>query len=159
MSNVKYVYLFSLACEIYNKEFLFQSRFFLWSFYIYIIFIFCCNRLLKEEQETDVTLCLGSAVRLKAHRTVLLARAPHLLQGAESSTPVIHLQNIEPAALRDILQYITCFLLFSIFFCHQSLLTFSCLLHINFLNLVFYSLVVIYVNLSFCALINNLLQI
>lgn len=60
--------------------------------------------LLKEEQETDVTLCLGSAVRLKAHRVVLLARVPHLLQGAESSTPVIHLQNIEPAALKDILQ-------------------------------------------------------
>ncbi|KAI7807396.1 hypothetical protein IRJ41_003153 [Triplophysa rosa] len=60
--------------------------------------------LLQEEQETDVTLCLGSTVRLKAHRAVLLARAPHLLDGAESSTPVIHLQNIEPAALKDILQ-------------------------------------------------------
>ncbi|KAA0713144.1 hypothetical protein E1301_Tti013592 [Triplophysa tibetana] len=60
--------------------------------------------LLQEEQETDVTLCLGSADRVKAHRPVLLARAPQLLQGAESSTPVIHLQNIEPAALKDILQ-------------------------------------------------------
>lgn len=66
--------------------------------------IFCCNRLLQEEQETDVTLCLGSAVWVKAHRAVLLARAPQLLQGAESSTPVIHLQNIEPTALKEILQ-------------------------------------------------------
>ncbi|XP_051996467.1 BTB/POZ domain-containing protein 8-like isoform X2 [Xyrauchen texanus] len=62
------------------------------------------NRLLHEEQETDVTLCVGSAVQLKAHRAVLLARAPRLLQGAESTTPVIHLQGIEPAALKEFIQ-------------------------------------------------------
>ncbi|XP_073707551.1 BTB/POZ domain-containing protein 8 [Garra rufa] len=62
------------------------------------------NRLLQEEQETDVTLCVGSAVRLKAHRAVLLARAPHLLQGTEANTPVIDLQGIEPAALKDFIQ-------------------------------------------------------
>ncbi|KTF80906.1 hypothetical protein cypCar_00012654 [Cyprinus carpio] len=62
------------------------------------------NRLLQEEQETDVTLCVGSAVRLKAHRAVLLARAPHLLQGTEAATPVIHLQGTEPAALKDFIQ-------------------------------------------------------
>ncbi|XP_043097812.1 AP2-interacting clathrin-endocytosis protein [Puntigrus tetrazona] len=62
------------------------------------------TRLLQEEQETDVTLCVGSAVRLKAHRAVLLARAPHLLQGNEAATPVIHLQGIEPAALQDFIQ-------------------------------------------------------
>uniref|UniRef100_A0A672RYQ1 Uncharacterized LOC107564439 n=1 Tax=Sinocyclocheilus grahami TaxID=75366 RepID=A0A672RYQ1_SINGR len=62
------------------------------------------NRLLQEEQETDVTLCGGSAVRLKAHRAVLLARAPHLLHGTEATTPVIHLQGIEPAALKDFIQ-------------------------------------------------------
>ncbi|XP_051568944.1 BTB/POZ domain-containing protein 8-like isoform X2 [Myxocyprinus asiaticus] len=62
------------------------------------------NRLLHEEQETDVTLCVGSAVRLKAHRAVLLVRAPHLLEGAGSTTPVIHLQGIEPAALKEFIQ-------------------------------------------------------
>ncbi|XP_026119272.1 AP2-interacting clathrin-endocytosis protein isoform X1 [Carassius auratus] len=62
------------------------------------------NRVLQEEQETDVTLCVGSAVRLKAHRAVLLARAPHLLQGTEAATPVIHLQGTEPAALKDFIQ-------------------------------------------------------
>ncbi|XP_051986704.1 BTB/POZ domain-containing protein 8 [Xyrauchen texanus] len=62
------------------------------------------NRLLHEEQETDVTLCVGSAVRLKAHRAVLLARAPHLLQGTGPTTPVIQLQGIEPAALKEFMQ-------------------------------------------------------
>ncbi|XP_056315788.1 BTB/POZ domain-containing protein 8 [Danio aesculapii] len=62
------------------------------------------NRLLQEEQESDVTLCVGSAVRLKAHRAVLLARAPHLLQGTEPTTPVINLQETEPAALTDFIQ-------------------------------------------------------
>lgn len=75
----------------------------------YFILISFCNRLLQEEQETDVTLCVGSAVRLKAHRAVLLARAPHLLQGTEPTTPVIHLQGIEPAALKDFIQYIMAF--------------------------------------------------
>uniref|UniRef100_A0A672JTG4 BTB domain-containing protein n=1 Tax=Sinocyclocheilus grahami TaxID=75366 RepID=A0A672JTG4_SINGR len=69
-------------------------------------FISFFNRLLQEEQETDVTLCVGSAFQLKAHRAVLLARAPHLLQGTEATTPVIHLQGIEPAALKDFIQYI-----------------------------------------------------
>uniref|UniRef100_A0A8C1N4T9 BTB domain-containing protein n=1 Tax=Cyprinus carpio TaxID=7962 RepID=A0A8C1N4T9_CYPCA len=75
-----------------------------------ILMISFSDRLLQEEQETDVTLCVGSAVRLKAHRAVLLARAPHLLQGTEASTPVIHLQGIEPAALKDFIQYIMHFL-------------------------------------------------
>lgn len=70
---------------------------------------FLFNRLLQEEQETDVTLCVGSVVRLKAHRAVLLARAPHLLQGTEPTTPVIHLQGIEPAALKDFIQYTIAF--------------------------------------------------
>uniref|UniRef100_A0A8C2CZ27 BTB domain-containing protein n=1 Tax=Cyprinus carpio TaxID=7962 RepID=A0A8C2CZ27_CYPCA len=75
-----------------------------------ILMISFSDRLLQEEQETDVTLCVGSAVRLKAHRAVLLARAPHLLQGTEASTPVIHLQGIEPAAFKDFIQYIMHFL-------------------------------------------------
>ncbi|XP_039547643.1 BTB/POZ domain-containing protein 8-like [Pimephales promelas] len=62
------------------------------------------NRLLQEEQETDVTLCVGPVFRLKAHRAVLLARAPHLLLGTEPTTPVIHLQGTEPAALKDFIQ-------------------------------------------------------
>ncbi|XP_036426340.1 AP2-interacting clathrin-endocytosis protein isoform X2 [Colossoma macropomum] len=62
------------------------------------------DRLLQEEQEVDVTLCVGSGLRLQAHRAVLLARAPHLLQGAASTALVIHLQGIEPTALKEIIR-------------------------------------------------------
>jgi len=72
-----------------------------------------CKRLLQEEQETDVTLCVGPVFRLKAHRAVLLARAPHLLLGTEPTAPVIHLQGTEPAALKDFIQYIMAFLYYS----------------------------------------------
>ncbi|XP_030647543.1 AP2-interacting clathrin-endocytosis protein [Chanos chanos] len=61
------------------------------------------NRLLQEEQETDVTLCVGSA-RFQVHRAVLLARAAHLLQGAGTATPVIQLQGIDSSALKELIR-------------------------------------------------------
>ncbi|KAL7891137.1 hypothetical protein AOLI_G00006130 [Acnodon oligacanthus] len=62
------------------------------------------HRLLQEELEMDVTLCVGSGLRLQAHRAVLLARAPHLLQGAEPTASVIHLQGTEPMALKELIR-------------------------------------------------------
>ncbi|XP_037390809.1 AP2-interacting clathrin-endocytosis protein isoform X1 [Pygocentrus nattereri] len=62
------------------------------------------HRLLQEELEVDVTLCVGSGLRLQAHRAVLLARAPHLLQGAAPTASVIHLQGIEPTALNELIR-------------------------------------------------------
>uniref|UniRef100_A0A8C2JCY1 BTB domain-containing protein n=1 Tax=Cyprinus carpio TaxID=7962 RepID=A0A8C2JCY1_CYPCA len=94
------------------------------------------NRLLQEEQETDVTLCVGSAVRLKAHRAVLLARAPHLLQGTEAATPVIHLQGTEPAALKDFIQYIMTFSSqhYMLWHCYSFCLISVCLLGLEHLE-------------------------
>ncbi|XP_066521252.1 BTB/POZ domain-containing protein 8 isoform X2 [Hoplias malabaricus] len=62
------------------------------------------SRLLQEEQEVDITLCVGSGLRLQAHRAVLLARTPHLLQGAAPNASVIHLQGTEPTALKELIQ-------------------------------------------------------
>ncbi|XP_076846548.1 BTB/POZ domain-containing protein 8 isoform X2 [Brachyhypopomus gauderio] len=62
------------------------------------------SRLLQEEQEADVTLCGSSGLRLLAHRAVLLARAPHLLQGAEPAASVVHLQGADPTALKELLR-------------------------------------------------------
>uniref|UniRef100_A0A3B1K0X9 BTB domain containing 8 n=1 Tax=Astyanax mexicanus TaxID=7994 RepID=A0A3B1K0X9_ASTMX len=61
------------------------------------------HRLLQEEQEVDVTLCVGSGFRLQAHRAVLLARTPHLLQGV-APTAVVHLQGTEPTALKELIR-------------------------------------------------------
>ncbi|XP_053735634.1 BTB/POZ domain-containing protein 8 isoform X1 [Synchiropus splendidus] len=44
------------------------------------------NRLLQEEQEADVCLCIGSE-SVRAHRAVLLARAPHVLEGETKKDP------------------------------------------------------------------------
>ncbi|XP_053354796.1 BTB/POZ domain-containing protein 8 isoform X2 [Clarias gariepinus] len=59
------------------------------------------NRLLQEEQETDVSLCVGSGFQLRAHKAVLLARAPHLLQGTSQNTSTINLQGTEPSDLKE----------------------------------------------------------
>lgn len=61
-------------------------------------------RLLQEEQETDVSVCLSSGFRLKAHKAVLLARAPHLLQETAPNASIINLQGTEPSALKELIR-------------------------------------------------------
>ncbi|XP_059196792.1 BTB/POZ domain-containing protein 8 [Centropristis striata] len=62
------------------------------------------NRLLQEELEADVSLCAGSGL-LQAHKAVLLARAPHVLQGQTCKDPtVIHLSGYELPGLKDFLR-------------------------------------------------------
>ncbi|KAI3368355.1 hypothetical protein L3Q82_008057 [Scortum barcoo] len=59
--------------------------------------------LLQEELEADVSLYAGSG-SLRAHRAVLLARAPHLLQGQTHKDPTsVHLPAYELSALKDFL--------------------------------------------------------
>ncbi|XP_018525493.1 LOW QUALITY PROTEIN: AP2-interacting clathrin-endocytosis protein [Lates calcarifer] len=62
------------------------------------------HRLLQEELEADVSLYAGSG-SLRAHRAVLLARAPHVLRGQTHKDPVIiHLPGYELSALKDFLR-------------------------------------------------------
>lgn len=62
------------------------------------------NRLLQEELEADVCLCAGSE-SLRAHRAVLLARAPHVLQGQIHKEPnIIHLPGHEFSGLKDFIR-------------------------------------------------------
>ncbi|KAJ8375287.1 hypothetical protein SKAU_G00058670 [Synaphobranchus kaupii] len=60
------------------------------------------NRLLLEENEADVTLCVGSST-FRAHRAVLLARAAHLLNDAAADSDLIHVKNFKPTELKDFL--------------------------------------------------------
>ncbi|KAL2090351.1 hypothetical protein ACEWY4_015039 [Coilia grayii] len=60
-------------------------------------------RLLSEEQEADVTLCVGSS-RLRVHRAVLLARAAHLLKGTAPSQSEVLLQDCDAADLKDFIR-------------------------------------------------------
>uniref|UniRef100_UPI0037E740BA BTB/POZ domain-containing protein 8 n=1 Tax=Semicossyphus pulcher TaxID=241346 RepID=UPI0037E740BA len=62
------------------------------------------NGLLQEELEADVSLFAASG-SLRAHRAVLLARAPHVLRGHTHKDPtIIHLPGYELSALRDFLR-------------------------------------------------------
>ncbi|CAG5861675.1 unnamed protein product [Menidia menidia] len=64
------------------------------------------SRLLEEELEADVSLYAdcGSA---RAHRAMLLARAPHVLQGQNHKDPIIvHLPGYELPALKDFLMQV-----------------------------------------------------
>uniref|UniRef100_A0A8C6LEI8 BTB domain containing 8 n=1 Tax=Nothobranchius furzeri TaxID=105023 RepID=A0A8C6LEI8_NOTFU len=62
------------------------------------------NRLLQEELEADVSLYAGSGP-LRAHRAVLLARTPHILQGQTQKDPIIvHLPGYDLPALKDFLR-------------------------------------------------------
>uniref|UniRef100_A0A7N6BLA7 BTB domain-containing protein n=1 Tax=Anabas testudineus TaxID=64144 RepID=A0A7N6BLA7_ANATE len=59
--------------------------------------------LLQEELEADVSLCAGSG-SLRAHRAVLLARAPHILQGqTHKDSTIIHVPGCELSELKDFL--------------------------------------------------------
>ncbi|XP_070765463.1 BTB/POZ domain-containing protein 8 [Enoplosus armatus] len=64
------------------------------------------NGLLQEELEADVSLYAGSGSgSLRAHRAVLLARAPHVLQGQKHQDPSsIHLPGYELSGLKDFLR-------------------------------------------------------
>ncbi|XP_073332707.1 BTB/POZ domain-containing protein 8 isoform X1 [Pagrus major] len=62
------------------------------------------NGLLQEELEADVTLYAVSG-SLRAHRAVLLARAPHVLQGQTHNDPaIIHVPEHELSGLKDFLR-------------------------------------------------------
>lgn len=62
------------------------------------------SRLLQEELEADVSLYANSG-SLRAHKAVLLARAPHLLQGQTHKDPIIiHLPGHELSSLKDFLR-------------------------------------------------------
>ncbi|XP_013880553.1 uncharacterized protein KIAA1107 [Austrofundulus limnaeus] len=62
------------------------------------------NRLLLEELEADVSLYAGSG-SVRAHRAVLLARTPHILQGQTHKDPIIiHLPGYDLPALKDFLR-------------------------------------------------------
>ncbi|XP_020486298.2 BTB/POZ domain-containing protein 8 [Labrus bergylta] len=62
------------------------------------------NGLLQEELEADVSL-FGASGSLRAHRAVLLARAPHLLRGHTHKDPaIIHLPDYELSGLKDFLR-------------------------------------------------------
>uniref|UniRef100_A0A3P8UED0 BTB domain containing 8 n=1 Tax=Amphiprion percula TaxID=161767 RepID=A0A3P8UED0_AMPPE len=62
------------------------------------------SRLLQEELEADVSLYAASG-SLRAHRAVLLARAPHVLRGQAHKDPIIiHLPDYELSALKDFLR-------------------------------------------------------
>ncbi|XP_029284999.1 AP2-interacting clathrin-endocytosis protein isoform X2 [Cottoperca gobio] len=62
------------------------------------------DRLLQEELEADVSLSAGSG-SLQAHRAVLLARAPHVLQGQMHKDPTaIYLSGFELSGLKDFLR-------------------------------------------------------
>ncbi|KAM4739291.1 BTB/POZ domain-containing protein 8 isoform 3-T4 [Anableps anableps] len=64
------------------------------------------NRLLQEELEADVSLYAGSG-SVRAHRAVLLARAPHILQGQTHKDPIIiHLPGYDLPALKDFLRQV-----------------------------------------------------
>ncbi|XP_015241000.1 PREDICTED: uncharacterized protein KIAA1107-like [Cyprinodon variegatus] len=64
------------------------------------------NRLLQEELEADVSLYAGSG-SVRAHRAVLLARAPHILQGQTNKDPIIiHLPGYDLPALKDFLRQV-----------------------------------------------------
>ncbi|XP_061093208.1 BTB/POZ domain-containing protein 8 [Conger conger] len=60
------------------------------------------HRLLIEENEADVTLCVGSST-FRAHKAVVLARAPHLLEDASADSDLIHVKNLKTAELKDFL--------------------------------------------------------
>ncbi|XP_034559467.1 AP2-interacting clathrin-endocytosis protein [Notolabrus celidotus] len=62
------------------------------------------NRLLQEELEADVSLFAASG-SLRAHRAVLLARAPHVLRGhPHKDATIIHLPDCEQSRLKDFLR-------------------------------------------------------
>lgn len=62
------------------------------------------NGLLQEELEADVSLYANFG-SLRAHKAVLLARAPHLLQGQAHKDPIIvHLPGHELSSLKDFLR-------------------------------------------------------
>ncbi|KAM6921179.1 BTB/POZ domain-containing protein 8 [Xenentodon cancila] len=64
------------------------------------------HRLLQEELEADVSLYAGSG-SLRAHRAMLLARAPHLLRGQTHKDPIIiHIPGYELPVLKDFLRQV-----------------------------------------------------
>ncbi|KAM3619149.1 uncharacterized protein V6R79_003736 [Siganus canaliculatus] len=64
------------------------------------------SRLLQEELEADVSVHVGSG-SLRAHRAVLLARAPHVLQRqTDKDAAIVHLPGYELSGLREFLRQV-----------------------------------------------------
>lgn len=63
----------------------------------------CSRRLLAEGTRCDVTLRAGGA-ELRAHRAVLLARAPRLFAPLGSPREALRLRGVGPAELRRFLR-------------------------------------------------------
>lgn len=53
----------------------------------------------------DVTVCVGAS-SLRAHKAVLLARAPHILLGAHQDPNTIHLTGYDFTEMSDFIRYI-----------------------------------------------------
>ncbi|CAL8392584.1 unnamed protein product [Boreogadus saida] len=60
-------------------------------------------RLLQEELESDVCVCSGPS-SLKAHRALLLARAPHLLAGPKGGVENVRVSGLDPTELTQLLR-------------------------------------------------------
>lgn len=61
------------------------------------------RRLLQEELEADVCLCAASG-SVRAHRALLLARAPHLLHKQTHKDPtVVQMPEYELSELKELL--------------------------------------------------------
>nr|XP_015210649.1 PREDICTED: uncharacterized protein KIAA1107 homolog [Lepisosteus oculatus] len=63
------------------------------------------HRLLTEESQTDIVLRVGSAT-FRAHRAVLLARAPELLQDSQHNSECIQVENFEPSEFENFLRLV-----------------------------------------------------
>ncbi|XP_069049983.1 BTB/POZ domain-containing protein 8 isoform X2 [Lepisosteus oculatus] len=63
------------------------------------------HRLLTEESQTDIVLRVGSAT-FRAHRAVLLARAPELLQDSQHNSECIQVENFEPPEFENFLRLV-----------------------------------------------------
>ncbi|XP_046905530.1 AP2-interacting clathrin-endocytosis protein isoform X2 [Hypomesus transpacificus] len=63
------------------------------------------KRLLQEELEVDVTVCVGAS-SLRAHKAVLLARAPHILLGAHQDPNTIHLTGYDFTEMSDFIRHV-----------------------------------------------------
>ncbi|MBN3313272.1 K1107 protein, partial [Atractosteus spatula] len=61
--------------------------------------------LLTEESQTDIVLRVGSAT-FRAHRAVLLARAPELLQDSQHSSECIQVEDFEPSEFENFLRLV-----------------------------------------------------
>ncbi|XP_062308417.1 BTB/POZ domain-containing protein 8 isoform X2 [Osmerus eperlanus] len=63
------------------------------------------KRLLQEELEVDVTVCVGAS-SLRAHKAILLARAPHIMLGTHQDPNTIHLTGYDFTEMSDFIRHV-----------------------------------------------------